>query len=158
MIKIGFKKKFLIIIASFFLLAPAAMAAGILPAAENGRPGDNPCTSPNGCGNYSLDDMLQVAVNVANWILGVVGSVALLFFIYGGFTLIFSGGNETTVKKGKQILIDAVIGLVIVFTSFLIIRFSMQLLGAQTIDNTLHIKEGASAAAGLAPIAAIPAK
>ena len=150
------KNIILVIAAGIFLLSPAAMAAGILPS-ENGQPSKTPCTSPNGCGNYSLDDMLQFGVNIANWILGVVGSVALLFFIYGGFTLIFSGGNETTVKKGKQILIDAVIGLVVVFTSFLIVRFSTQLLGAQTVNNdSLHIKEGAPAATVETPITPAP--
>ncbi|HTX86690.1 MAG TPA: hypothetical protein VMC41_01315, partial [Candidatus Nanoarchaeia archaeon] len=72
-----------ILIASLWLsfLPRFARAAGILPAES----GAKNCTSPNGCGNYSLLDILALAVNIADWILGVVGAVALLFFVYGGF-------------------------------------------------------------------------
>lgn len=82
-------------------------------------------------GNYTLDDFVVLAVNVAKWILGIVGSLALLFFIYGGFVFIFSGGNIETVSKGKMILINSIIGLVIVFASYLIIQFALSALGVE---------------------------
>jgi hypothetical protein len=128
MLKNKLQKILLTAAIGIFLISSAVMAEGILPS-ESGS--GEKCTSPNGCGNYSLNDILLVAVNVSNWILGVVGSVALLFFIYGGFVFIFSSGNEQTVSKGKQILLNAVIGLVIVFASYIIIQFSMTLLGVK---------------------------
>ncbi len=76
-------------------------------------------------GDYTVNDFVQIAVNVAEWILGIVGSLALLMFIYGGFMFILSGGNAEKTSQGKQILINAVIGLVIVFTSYTIIQFSI---------------------------------
>jgi len=105
-------------VAIILLIAPAARAAEILPS----------CAKAGNCG---LNDILLVAVNVADFILGIVGSVALLFFIYGGFVFILSGGNEKRVEEGKQILLNAVIGLVIVFASYLIIQFSLTLLGVK---------------------------
>jgi len=81
-------------------------------------------------GNYGLDDFLLLGVNVAKWILGIVGSIALLFFIYGGFTFLISAGNSAQVDKGKNIIIGAVVGLVIVFASYLIIKFVLQAFGA----------------------------
>ncbi|MDD5527904.1 MAG: pilin [Patescibacteria group bacterium] len=119
------------------LCPPTAFAAGILPT-ENGQK-TGTCTSPNGCGNYSLNDILQVAVNVSNWILGSIGAIALLFFVYGGFVFILSGGNEEKVREGKTILMNAIIGLVIVFASYLIIQFSAGLLGANVAPG-LKIK------------------
>ncbi|MDD4901577.1 MAG: pilin [Patescibacteria group bacterium] len=122
---------------TFFPLS--ARAAGILPAAT-GNPGNVSATKacreylathPGGnCGNYSLNDILSLAITVSNWILASVGAIALLFFVYGGFVFILSGGNEERVKEGKQILINSIIGLAIVFTSYIIIRFAAQLLGA----------------------------
>lgn len=123
------------------------LAAGILPAQTGGSAeAQAACAEylkghPDGnCGNYRLEDIVYTAVNVSKWILGVVGSVALLFFVYGGFVFILSGGSEEKVKQGKQILIGSVVGLCIVFSSFLIIQFSVNLLGAKTINgNSLNI-------------------
>jgi hypothetical protein len=125
MLKINFKKILLTAASGIILFVPAVMAEGILPPES----GTGKCASPNGCGNYSLNDILLLAVNIANWILGIVGSVALLFFVYGGLVFILSSGNEQKVSEGKQILLNATIGLVIVFTSYIIIQFSMTLLG-----------------------------
>jgi hypothetical protein len=152
-----FKKtfyQFIFIAASavFLLNALAAQATVILPNAT-GNMGDayatKACTDylvkhPGGnCGNYSLTDFLQLAVTVSNWILGCVGSVALLFFVFGGFTLILSGGSEEKVKQGKTILVNAVIGLALVFASYIIIQFAMTLLGVQgfTVQNPTSLNK-----------------
>jgi hypothetical protein len=81
------------------------------------------------CGEYSLNDILEVGVRATQILLTLSGSVALLFFIYGGVTFLISGGSAERVSKGKQIIINAVIGLLIIFTSFIIIKFSMEALG-----------------------------
>lgn len=75
------------------------------------------------CGNYQLDDFVKIAIKISAWILSITGSLALLFFIYGGFMFLISAGSSERVQKAKQIIIGAVIGVVIVLTSFLIINF-----------------------------------
>jgi len=133
-------KKILIVSLWLSLLPPIAWAAGILPDKQNGTGDSTSCGSPNGCGNYSLDDILSTAVMVANWILGCVGALALLFFVYGGFVFILSGGSEEKVREGKTILMNAIIGLAIVFCSYLIIQFVAQnLLGIKGVGTGLHI-------------------
>ena len=113
------KKALLGIIFSVFLFFPIFVFAQtrILPA-EN-----------YDSGNYTLNDAMQLGVNVSQLILGIVGSLALLMFIIGGLMFLVSGGNSQTVETGKKILIGAVIGLAIVFASYLIIQFSMQAMG-----------------------------
>jgi hypothetical protein len=49
-------------------------------------------------------------------------------FIYGGFLWIMSGGNEDNVKKGKETLKWAVLGLVVVFASYSILNFILDVL------------------------------
>jgi uncharacterized membrane protein len=75
------------------------------------------------CGNCELTDFVKIAFWVWQWILGISGSLALAFFIYGGFTFLISGGSSERVTKGKTILINSVIGLVIIFCSFMIVNF-----------------------------------
>ena len=75
----------------------------------------------NDCRDYgscTLNDVLQVFVNVSVFILGISGSLTLLFFVYGGMLWITSGGNENQVRKGKDILAGTVIGLVIIFGAY----------------------------------------
>ena len=100
-------------------------AEGILPAETGG-------TCPDGstnCGNYTLNDMARTAITISEFILGIVGSLALLAFVAGGLMWMLSAGNPEWVTRGKQTIIGAVIGLVVVFTSYTIIYFVYKSLG-----------------------------
>ena len=56
-------------------------------------------------------------------VLGIVGSLALAMFIYGGLTWMTAAGNNEKVQKGRDILIWATIGLIIIFASYALVRF-----------------------------------
>lgn len=60
---------------------------------------------------------------VIGLILGVTGSFALLMFVYGGFTMITSAGHTDAIKKGKDILIWAVLGLAVILGSYLLVSY-----------------------------------
>ncbi len=81
-------------------------------------------------GSYSLNDLARVFTIAAQWILGIVGSLALLMFVYGGFLFLFSGGNKDRVDKGRQTLVNAVIGIFVVFLSYMIIGLVFKYTGA----------------------------
>jgi Type IV secretion system pilin len=61
--------------------------------------------------------------NIINAALGVVGSLALIMFIYGGFVWMLAAGNEQAVEKGRNILMWAAIGLVVIFASYSLVNF-----------------------------------
>lgn len=84
------------------------------------------CTGAD-CG---LNDLVTTAVKIANWLVGIAGSLALLMFVYGGIMFLISGGNNERVTKGRTILINSVIGLAVILLSFLIIGFVFKALGA----------------------------
>ena len=71
-------------------------------------------------------------LQVANYLFSIVGALALLFFIYGGFTLILSRGNAEQTSKGIGIISAAVIGLVIVFGAYMLVRFLGTAIGLKT--------------------------
>jgi len=102
----------------------AAVAQGILPKPTGSAIG---CASDN-CGNYSLNDFVSLGINVAQFMLGIVGSLALLFFIYGGIKMIIAAGASDKIEEAKNIIKNAVIGLVIVFVSWTIINFTYKAL------------------------------
>lgn len=61
--------------------------------------------------------------------LGIVGALALAMFIYGGFTWLTSGGSTDKIKKGKDVLMWATIGLVVIFASYTLVDFLLQAFG-----------------------------
>ena len=61
--------------------------------------------------------------NVINAVLGVVGSLALLMFIYGGVVWMTAAGNSEKVQKGKNILLWAIMGLIVIFASYALVDF-----------------------------------
>ena len=79
------------------------------------------CTLNNPLGSISTPQAL--VGQVINTVLGVVGSLALLMFIYGGLTWMTSSGNEEKVKKGRDIILWSAIGLVVIFLSYALTRF-----------------------------------
>ena len=82
-------------------------------------------------GTCELSHLTQLLVNVAQWILGISGSLALLALVYGGVLFLISGGSSETVTKAKKIITGAVIGLIIVFASYTIIAFILSSLGVE---------------------------
>ena len=108
----------IIILLFVFFTINFVSAAPIVPQGDNYE-----------SGGYELNDFLSMAVNISNIILGLVGSLTLLMFVYGGLMMIISSGNAEKVTKAKGILLAAIIGLVIVFSSYIIIQFVMTSLG-----------------------------
>ncbi len=93
--------------------------AGICPAG-GGPTGDCQCRDN---GNCTLNDVLQVFINISTFILGITGSAVLFVFIYGGFKWLLSRGDSKWVTAGKDAMTGGVIGLVIIFGSYVSINF-----------------------------------
>jgi hypothetical protein len=70
-----------------------------------------------------VNDVPTLIGKVISGVLSVVGSLALVMFIYGGFTWMLAAGNTEKVKKGRDILIWAALGLVIIFTSYAMVTY-----------------------------------
>ncbi|MFH1173147.1 MAG: pilin [bacterium] len=94
-----------------------------LPDGTAGEPISNDC---------DLNDFGRTLNSVAKVILGLTGSLALLMFVYGGFTWVISSGNREMIQKGKNILVAAVIGIIIVFVAYSAIEFALRALTNQT--------------------------
>lgn len=73
------------------------------------------------CGNVGdceLRDIETVVANIGNWILGIIGSLVFAAYIYGGILWMTSGGGSEGVKKGKDAISKATMGLIIVFVAY----------------------------------------
>jgi len=80
-------------------------------------------------GDCTVNDFVRLLLAATKFFLGFSGSLALLFFVYGGIMFLISGGNQERISKGKQILIGSTIGIIIVFSSYTIIGFVLEAMG-----------------------------
>jgi hypothetical protein len=69
-----------------------------------------------------INNMVHTVVNLLS---AVVGIVAVIMIIVGGFRYITSGGNDTSVTAAKNTILYAIIGLVVVALAQIIVRFTL---------------------------------
>jgi len=108
-------------------------ASGKCPAApETG-------SSPSGSGStgetVELENPFSVEADpsaiiglIIKSLLGVVGGLALVMTVYGGFQWLTSAGNPEKVKSGSMTMLWSIIGLVVVLSSYLLVDTFLQYL------------------------------
>ncbi|USN58178.1 MAG: hypothetical protein H6767_07810 [Candidatus Peribacteria bacterium] len=70
--------------------------------------------------NQSADSAVQSLIS--NF-MAFLYLIAVVYALWGGFNILTAGGEEEKVKKGKTVLIQAVIGLLVIFLADSIINF-----------------------------------
>ncbi len=75
------------------------------------------CVSTGDC---ELDDIVKTGVNFANFLFGISGAVLLATFVYGG-VLYLIAGKSGDVAKAKKMIVDALIGMLLVFGAGLLV-------------------------------------
>lgn len=73
----------------------------------------------------TLDCVLTTLGSIAQLILGVAGGLTLLMFVYGGFLLLTSAGEEGKVTKGRDVLKAALIGLAIILLAGYLVSYGL---------------------------------
>ncbi|WKZ25091.1 MAG: pilin [Patescibacteria group bacterium] len=125
----------LVILFSLFIISPVLVLAqvgdepaGDKPAGIENQNNTSKSTVslPNPLGITSVPVLIGRIIKGA---LGIVGSLALLMFVYGGFVWMLSGGNSEKVQTGRKTLVWAAIGLAVIFTSFILVDKIISTLG-----------------------------
>jgi len=80
--------------------------------------------------NCSINDFFTMLVNIYNFIVWQIATpLATIALIIGGAFMMISAGNPNQFNLGKTIVYSAIIGLVLVFGSWLIINTILTTLG-----------------------------
>lgn len=121
--------KNIILVVLFFVLFAApfpAQAAGLISC---GGTGQLACT---------LCDLFKLGNNIISFFLfpsalnsyvPAVSLIAGLFIVIGGFYLFIGGANPEFQKKGKTILFSVAIGLLVVYTAWVVIEGILAFMG-----------------------------
>lgn len=117
---------FVILLFIVSLVLPIVADAALVPAGCTKQP-------PPGskCG---LQEFKTLVYAVINFLLGMAGTVALLFMVWGGLRMLLSGGNPEAIKSGKSTLYNALIGFTVAMASFIILNL---LIGTFTQFNSV---------------------
>lgn len=91
-----------------------AASSGCTPG-NNGR---EVCTLTNPIGSTEVS---SIVAKVISTLLGIIGGLTLLMFVWGGFQWLTSAGSPEKVKNGMQTMVWAVIGVMLVLASYLLL-------------------------------------
>ncbi|MDP2684453.1 MAG: hypothetical protein Q8P20_05350 [bacterium] len=80
-------------------------------------------------GNQDLRTTIASIINVA---LSLLGIIALVIVLYGGFKWMTAGGNDEQVGEARKIIVAGIIGLAIILSAFAISSFVLNKLGSAT--------------------------
>ncbi len=83
-------------------------------------------------GNDKPTDIRVTIGKIVGSILSFVGVIFLILMIYGGFTWMIARGNEKEVETAKEIITNAVIGLIIVLAAYAITAYIGSVLIGET--------------------------
>lgn len=117
----------LLIILAALSLPLMAKTAGLVPC---GGANEKECTA---C------DLVVLFQNVLDYALVLAFTIAVGFIAYGGIRLIFSAGNDANIKIGHKIITNALIGLVIILSAWMIVNTAFWLaksVGGQDYTGT----------------------
>ena len=107
------KTKLLLVLGLFFVVLffsiKSAQAVNLNYPDNTGLP-DNP------------DGVKGIAANVANWLLSIVGIVAVIGFVIAGFQYFFVSANEEMMKTAKKTMTASGIGIVVALSGLIAIK------------------------------------
>jgi hypothetical protein len=95
------------------VLAPA-LAGAVAPTRDD----RGVAVIPNRSGVFQANSLIETISLVIRWALGFIGIVIFIIFLFAGFEYATAGGNEAQAKSATSRMINAVIGLIIIFFAF----------------------------------------
>ena len=117
---------------ALFGMATVSPALAQVPDVEGGFNTNvqNTEYNPNtiGADGFKEDSLIKIIKNAINWILGLLGLIALGLCLYAGFLMTTAGGDTKKFDEGKLILKNAGIGLAIIALSWMIVSLIFRII------------------------------
>lgn len=117
-----------------FLAYSLALLLPLIPGLVHAEDATTTVTLYNPLGET---DVRVIIGRIIKGILGVVGSLAFLMFIYGGVMWMTSAGNADRVKKGQSILVWTVLGLGVIFSSYAAVNAILNAITSGSVSGSV---------------------
>jgi len=86
-----------------------------------------------GLSKSSLVDMIA---NIVKTGLTLVGAIALAMLVYGGFMYVTAAGDDSQIKKAKNIIVYAIIGIIVIGLAYSLVAFVIGAFGSSGSSGT----------------------
>ena len=90
----------------------------------------------------STTDIPTIVGNAIKAAMGIMGSLALVVFVYGGFRWLTAAGNSESVEAGTSAMVWATIGIFIIFSSYAILQLVFNAIGAENRGTNIPVTGG----------------
>ena len=124
------------------IVAAFAMVALMVPSMSQAlQPGEFNPEDPLGLEPIDNDadgialgkqDLRTTASKIINVSLSLLGIVAVVVVLIGGFKWMTSGGSEDKVGEARKLIFSGIVGLAIILSAWVITRFVINALGSAT--------------------------
>lgn len=117
-----------LVVSALMIFALAFPMSGVFAQTYNFNQNSGLNQAGNAAGFNSTDTSLERYITIIiNIILSLLGVIFLGLMIYGGVVWMTAQGNEEKVKKAKELITEAIIGLIIVLAAYAITYFVLKL-------------------------------
>jgi uncharacterized membrane protein len=115
--------------AALFLIVTLSLTAISVPTYSQAIPTTDTLCKGGACpvianptvANADQNTLAGYIIGVARFLTFIIGALAVLFLVYGGFLYVTDPGTGDGATKGKTIIINAVIGLIIAIVAYTIV-------------------------------------
>lgn len=83
------------------------------------------------------DIRLSIALAIG-YVLSVLGMIFVVLMLYAGFLWMTAGGEEAKIEKARKLIFNAIVGLVIILSSFAITVFIFRAFVRSTTDDPCY--------------------
>ncbi len=122
----------------FFIASPAGVlaaendvqqanlcAGAKLSIGSNGKDGIAGCKSATDIDGSSANQLELVVKRIVNIVTLIVGIIAVIMIIVGGFRYVTSGGDSGKTASARNTVVYALVGLIVVVFAQIIVKFAL---------------------------------
>lgn len=84
----------------------------------------------------NTNELTTIIINIINWALGFLAIILVLLILWAGWNWMTAMDDEDKIKKAKATISAAVIGIVIIMSSYIIATFVINNIKANLGQNT----------------------
>ena len=90
-----------------------AILSLVLPVASFAQLFTQPSNQPAGISATSVSNIYVTLERVANYMLGILVALAVVFIIYGAFLFLTSSGDDTKTKEARKLILYALVAVAV---------------------------------------------
>jgi hypothetical protein len=110
----------------FPLISNAQMTKVEVSDTVKGSSASKPLISCDVC---TAKDFFNLITDAIDWVFAFVIFVVVFMFVYAGFLLITNNGDMNKIKKARNIFTRTIVGFLIMFGSFLLVKYFLTNIG-----------------------------